>query len=130
MDFLKVLRVPFQLTSLVLVAVFALLLALFDSRGLYGAVVQFFLQIWVVKYCFVVLEHIADGAPDAPVMDTDMLSPLELRPWIQLGILVAGTALCMAIPAPPLRIVVGVMLWALVPATIAVLGVREPFYQA
>ncbi len=130
MDFLKVLRVPFQLTSLVMVAVFAVLLAFFDSRGLYGAAVQFFLQIWVVKYCYVVLEHIADGAPDAPVMDTDMLSPLEMRPWVQLGILVAGTALWMAIPSPPLRFVVGVMLWAFVPATIAVLGVGEPFYQA
>jgi hypothetical protein len=33
----------------------------------------------VVKYCYVLLEHIADGAQEPPVMSTDMLSPFEIR---------------------------------------------------
>jgi pentatricopeptide repeat protein len=130
MDLLKFLRVPFQATSLMMVAIFAVLLALFDSGGLYGIILQLFLQIWVLKYCYVVLEHIADGAAEPPVMSTDMLSPFEVRPWIQLGIVVGFTAMCMAIPAAPLRIGVSLLLIALLPATIAVLGVGEPFYQA
>src|SRR3569832_315413 len=109
MDLLKFLRIPFQATSLVLVAIFAVLLALFDSRGLYGIIVQLFLQIWVLKYCYVVLEHIADGAPEPPVMDTDMLSPLEMRPWVQLGLVVGTAAMCMEIPSPVLRIGVGML---------------------
>jgi pentatricopeptide repeat protein len=113
-----------------LVAIFAVLLAFCGSAGLYGIFAQLFMQIWVVKYCYVVLEHIADGAPEPPVMSTEMLSPFESRPWIQLGIVVAGVALCLAIPSPPLRIGVGVVLLALLPATVAVLGVGEPFYQA
>jgi pentatricopeptide repeat protein len=130
MDLLKFLRVPFQAASLIMVAVFAVLLALFDDKGIYGIFIQLFLQIWVVKYCYVVLEHIADGAAEPPVMATEMLSPLEFRPWIQLGIVVGSAAMCMAIPAAPLRIGVSVLLIALLPATIAVLGVGEPFYQA
>jgi hypothetical protein len=113
-----------------LVAIFAVLFAFFSSVALYGIFAQIFLQVWVVKYCYAVLEHMADGAAEPPVMSTEMLSPLEMRPWIQLGIVVAGVALCMAIPAPPLRIGVGVLLLALLPATVAVLGVGEPFYQA
>src|SRR3954465_424213 len=125
MDYLRVLRVPFHSTSLILVAVFALLLAFCGSAGFYGIFAQLFLQIWVVKYCYVLLEHIADGAAEPPVMSTDMLSPFEVRPWIQLGIVIGAAMLCAAIPSPPLRIAVTVLLLALLPATVAVLGVGE-----
>ncbi len=56
-----------------------------------------FLQIWVLKYCYVLIEQLADGATEPPVMSTDMLSPFEIRPWVQLAIIIAGTTLCMAI---------------------------------
>ena len=38
-----------------------------DSTGCSRAL---FLQIWVFKYCYVLIEHLADGAAEPPVMDT------------------------------------------------------------
>ena len=53
MDYLRVLLVPFRLTSLILIALFSVLLALFGfgSGGLFGLFVQLFLQIWILNYC-------------------------------------------------------------------------------
>ena len=129
MDHLRVLLVPFHLTSLLLVAIFSVLLTLFSAGGLYGQFAQLFLQIWVVKYCYVLIEELADGATEPPVMSTDMLSPFETRPWMQLGIIIAGTALCMAIGGAASWVLAAILL-LLLPASIAVLGIGEAFYQA
>ena len=129
MDLLRILLVPFSATTLMLVAVFSVLLAFFGSAGFYGLFAQLFLQIWVIKYCYVVIEHIADGAKEPPVMTEDMLSPLEMRPWVQLAIVIGGAMLCNALGGTP-GLVLALGLLALLPASIAVLGVGEPFYQA
>src|SRR4029453_7960181 len=81
MDYLRVLLVPFQLTTVILVVVFSLLLSVFDIAGIYGIFASLFLQIWVLKYCYVLIEQLAEGAGEPPVMSTDMLSPFEARPW-------------------------------------------------
>jgi len=129
MDYQRVLLVPFHPTSLILVAIFALLYTLAGAAGFYGWFAQIFLQIWVFKYCYVLLENVADGAPEPPVMSTDMLSPFETRPWVQLGIIVAAVILCRAIGGTP-GAVLGVIFLLLLPATVGVLGIGEPFYQA
>ena len=130
MDQLRVLLVPFHPTSLILVAIFAVLMTLFGGTdSVFRLVVQAILQIWILKYCYVLIEQLADGAHEPPVMSTDMLSPFESRPWAQLGIIVAGTTLCMAIGGTA-SLVLAILLFALLPATIAVLGIGEPFYQA
>jgi pentatricopeptide repeat protein len=130
MDHLRVLLVPFHPTSLILVAIFALLMTLFGGgESLFRIVVQAILQIWILKYCYVLVEQLADGASEPPVMSTDMLSPFEARLWAQLVIIVAGAALCMAIGGTT-SLVLAIMMFALLPATIAVLGIGEPFYQA
>jgi pentatricopeptide repeat protein len=129
MDHLRVLLVPFHVTSLILVAIFSVLLTVFSSVGIYGMFAQAFLQIWVLKYCYVLIEQLADGATEPPVMSTDMLSPFETRPWAQLAIIIAGTTLCLAIGGVA-SVVLAVILLLLLPATIAVLGFGEPFYQA
>ena len=129
MDLLRVILVPFHATSLILIAVFSVLFTIFDFGGLYGIIASLITQIWVVKYCYVLIEHIADGAQEPPVMSTDMLSPFEIRPWVQIAIIVAGAMLCMKIGGTA-GLVLGSVLLALLPASIAVLGVGEPFYQA
>jgi pentatricopeptide repeat protein len=129
MDLLRVILVPFHVTSLMLIAVFAVLLSIFDLGGLYGIFASIITQIWVVKYCYVLVEHIADGAHEPPVMSTDMLSPFELRPWVQTAIIVAAGVLCVKIGGGA-GLVLGCILLALLPASIAVLGVGEPYYQA
>ncbi len=129
MDHLRVLLVPFHVTSLLLIGLFSILFTFFDLGGLYGLFASLLAQIWVVKYCYVLIEHIADGASEPPVMSTDMLSPFEIRPWIQLAIVIAGAVVCSAIGGNA-GFILAVLLLALLPASIAVLGVGEPFYQA
>ena len=86
MDYLRVLLVPFHPTSLMLVGIFSVLLAFcrVGRRSTASVRGTLFLQIWVFKYCYVLVEHLADGATEPPVMSTDMLSPFEIRPWMQL----------------------------------------------
>jgi len=129
MDHLRVLLVPFHVTSLLLIGLFSILFNIFDMGGLYGLFASLLAQIWVVKYSYVLIEHIADGALEPPVMSTDMLSPFEIRPWIQLAIVIAGAVACNAIGGNA-GFALAALLLALLPASIAVLGVGEPFYQA
>src|SRR5262245_46641856 len=130
MDYLRVLLVPFRPTSLVLVVVFSLLLTIAGSAmGLYGVFAQLFIQIWIFKYCYSLLEQIADGAYEPPVMSTDMLSPFETRPWVQLAILIGAVIVCRAVGGVA-GIALGVFFFLLMPATIGVLGVGESPLQA
>ena len=128
MDHLRVLLVPFHATSLILIGVFSVLFSIL-SMGIYGQIVSVLVQGWILKYCYVLIEHIADGATEPPVMSTEMLSPTEIRPWVQLALVVLGVMACLALNGPA-QIVLAVVLLALLPATIAVLGVGEPFFQA
>lgn len=129
MDHLRILLVPFHATTLMLVGIFAVLLAFFGSAGVYGLFGQLFLQIWVLKYCYVIVEQIADGATEPPVLSDDMLSPFEIRPWVQLAIVVGGAMACRALGGTAGLTLAWILLF-LLPATIAVLGAGESFYQA
>ena len=129
MDYLRVLLVPFTFTSFLLVVVFTMLLSLLSIAGLYGFIGALFLQIWVLKYCFHIIEHLADGAPTVPVMSDDMLSPFETRPWFMLAIIILDVWLCWHVGGR-IGITLGVVLLLLLPAQIAVLGYGEPPYQA
>ena len=87
MDYLRVLLVPFHATNLMLVGIFAASGHPLPEAGYFGLFGVLFLQIWMLKYCYVLIEHLADGASEPPVMDTEMLSPFETRPWIQVALL-------------------------------------------
>ncbi|HEU4780854.1 MAG TPA: hypothetical protein VFS58_13310, partial [Steroidobacteraceae bacterium] len=129
MDSLRVLLVPFHPTNLLMVGIFAILFTLCVSAGFYGWFAALFLQIWVFKYCYVLIEHLADGASEPPVMEADMLSPLEVRPWIQAALLFWGYALCKQIGGNA-GVTLGVVLLAVFPATVAILGVGERPWQS
>ena len=129
MDQSRVLLVPFHPTNLIMVGIFALVMALFLSFGFYGLFGALFLQIWLLKYCFVLVRHIADGATEPPVMDADMLSPFEIRPFVQAVILMGGAWLCYFLGGKA-GIALGVVLLATLPASIAILGFGENPWQA
>jgi hypothetical protein len=88
-----------------------------------------FLIIWLFKYCYVLIEHLADGASEPPVMDTDMLSPFETRPWIQGTLLFGGAWICYRIGGNA-GVALGALLLTVLPATVAILGFGEPAWQA
>jgi hypothetical protein len=129
MDQSRILLVPFHPTNLVMVGIFAVLMALCLSGGLYGLFGVFFLQIWLFKYCFVLVEHLANGAAEPPVMDIDMLSPFEIRPWVQGTILMGGVWLCILIGGKA-GVALGLVLLAMLPATVAILGFGEHAWEA
>jgi hypothetical protein len=128
MDHLRVLLVPFHPTNLMMVGIFAVLLSICLWLGSYGWLAGWFLQLWVFKYCYVLIGHLADGRTDPPVMDTDMLSPNEVRPWIQAALLAIGGWGCYAIGGAT-GITLAVVLLALFPATVAILGFGEAAWQ-
>ena len=130
MDYLRVLLVPFHTTTAIMVAVFSLLLAFFSHfGGMYGLFASVIIHIWILKYCYVLIENIADGAPEPPVMDQDMLSPFESRPWMQLALVIAGAMLCGYVGGNS-GIVLAVLLLALFPASAALLGMGDNVFQA
>jgi hypothetical protein len=130
MDYLRAILVPFQPASLVLIGVFALLLTFMLSvAGFWGLIASLFIHIWVLKYCYVLIEHIADGATEPPVMDADMLSPFETRPWMQGALLAAGGTLCYKL-GDGLGLAAAIVLLAALPASTALLGMGENVFQA
>jgi hypothetical protein len=129
MDHLRVLLVPFHVTSLILVQCFSVLLTHLQLGGLYGIFAQLFLQIWVVKYCYVLIETACRWRDRAT---GDVHGHAESLRDPSLGaarIIVAGTSLLHGDRRRCLMGARGVLL-LLLPAIIAVLGVGEPFYQA
>jgi len=129
MDHLRVLQVPFNPACLMLIGIASVLLAFFASAGLYGLLGILILQVWVFKYCYVLIEHLANGRPEVPVLSTEMLSPFEIRPWVQAAIITGAGALCWSIGGRA-GIVLGIALTLLMPASIATLGVGELPWQA
>src|SRR5580693_8707425 len=70
--------------------VFAMLLAIASKAGLIrGLVMTVFLASWFFKYAYVLFDHTVRGFDEPPVLDVDMLNPLnEQRPFAQVVILV------------------------------------------
>ena len=129
MDHLRVLLVPFNPTCLMMIGIVSVLMTLFVSAGLYGLIGILFLQVWIFKYCYVLIEDFANGMTEPPVLSTDMMSPFEIRPWVQAFIiLLAGTA-CWTIGGRA-GIVLGIVCVSLLPASIATLGVGERPWEA
>jgi hypothetical protein len=128
MDHLRVLLVPIHPTNLLMVGLFSVLFTLCLWIGIYGWFAAWFLQVWIFKYCYVLIEHLADGAAEPPVMDTEMLSAFEARPWIQAMLLTLGWWSCYLIGGPA-GIALGITLLLLLPATVAILGFGEAAWQ-
>lgn len=136
MDHLRVLLIPFRPTSLLLVGVFAAIMsfllwgaAFMGGVGLWPFVVVFLLNIWVLKYCFVMTEHIADGATEPPVMDADTISPFEIRPLIQAIVLGAGATLCWKIGGQT-GVLLALALLLMLPAQVSLVAMGDNVFQA
>jgi pentatricopeptide repeat protein len=111
------------------IGIVSVLITFFASAGLYGLIGILFLQVWIFKYCYVLIEHFANGMTEPPVMSTDMLSPFEIRPWVQAFIILAAGSACWAIGGRA-GIALGIVCILLLPASIATLGVGERPWEA
>jgi hypothetical protein len=130
MDYLRVIKVPIHPTTLILVGIVApvasfLVWGLLNTpAGLIAVIGLLFLQFWIFNYCFALIERIANGLFDPPVLDNEMLSPFETRPWIQVALIVGGGVLCWRLGGTA-GTLLGVVLVLWIPVSIAILGFGE-----
>jgi len=121
---LRALLIPFQFSSVLSVLGLSLLLALAvrsDITGILWILPAFIMTSWLFKYAFVVLEHVADGEFEAPVVSLEMLGPFEQRPLFLLVIALAVGSLLWWYDTSAGYALVGAIVLAL-PAAIGVLG--------
>ena len=82
---LKYLLIPLRGASLTLIALFSVLLLIAASGGLLGLPLALIVTSWFFKYGFALLDQVADGIDEPPVLSYEMINPLnESRP---LGLL-------------------------------------------
>lgn len=91
METLKYLLIPLRGASIVLIVLFSFLLLLAARGGLLGLPLALIIVSWFFKYGFALLDKVADGVNEPPVLSYEMVNPAnESRP---LGLL-AIVGLC------------------------------------
>lgn len=92
-SFLRYLFLPVtSFTTLVFIATLSLAFELALHAGFLGLPIGIMSTAWVFNYGFVLLEAIANGARDAPVLSIEMLNPVnEWRPMVLVSIVFLAT---------------------------------------
>jgi hypothetical protein len=130
----RYLAMPLQTAPLLLIGIFSILLVVAAKAGLIGIPLGLILLSWFSKYSFVLMDRLAEGVAEPPVLSTEMVNPLdEQRPMILLlmaiGLFYASDAASYWIGnrgALVLRFAVG----ALLPAVVAVQGATGMVVQS
>ena len=121
--------VPLYPASLLFVGLSGLLLALSANSGYLGVIPAIMLLSWLFKYGYVMLEHVAHGRLDAPVVSLEMLGPFEPRPWVQLFLVVCVYSSVQWLGGHA-AVVLSVAALLLFPATVGVLGTANHLIDA
>jgi hypothetical protein len=130
----RYLLLPARPAGLMLIAVLTLGFAFSGSAGTFGLPMFAVLASSLCMYSFVLVEHVAHGAHEPPVLALDMVNPVsEHRPLLQLAIIAAVwlaiRALSPHIGALATAALEGLALAAL-PASVAVLAIADSFWHA
>jgi len=81
----RYLAVPLRMAPLLLIGTFSVLLMVALRAGFLGIPLGLILLSWFSKYSFVLMDHVAEGAVEPPVMSAEMVNPLsEQRPLVLL----------------------------------------------
>lgn len=81
MESLKYLLMPLRGPAFVLIVAFSVLLLIAAQGGLLGLPLALLVVSWFFKYGFAVLDQVADGGNEPPVLSLEMLNPAnESRP--------------------------------------------------
>jgi hypothetical protein len=82
---LRYLTIPLRTAPLLLIGTFSVLLVLAAKAGIVGIPLGLILLSWFTKYSFVLMDHLAEGVVEPPVLSIEMVNPLsEQRPMIML----------------------------------------------
>lgn len=134
MTLLRALAMPFQWTSLLLVAPIAaaatLALSVEGALRILAVVPLFFLASWLNKYAFALLERAANGALEAPVATLEMLGPFGgARPLVHV-VLGAVVLWLMSLAGPQRAAWVASAALLLFPASIGALAMHHRLLDA
>ncbi len=133
METLKYLLIPLRGAALVLIVLFSLLLLLAAHGGLLGLPLGFLVLSWFFKYGFALLDHVADGVHEPPVLSYEMLHPAnESRPLglvIIVGVFYVLTGLLQPMLGSHVVTVLRAIGLLLVPAII-MMQVMEGFFDS
>lgn len=132
--FLRYVALPARPTGIVLIGALTIGFALAVRAGWIGIPLGLMLLSWLFTYSYVLLEHVAHGAREPPVLAVEMVNLFaSSRPMAQLGIALLACSILrvLAQPLGPtlLHLLELVLLLAL-PASIAALGIAEHWWQA
>jgi hypothetical protein len=114
--------------------VFSFLLSLASHMGLAGLVIALILTFWLFKYAYILFDHTVHGFDEPPVLDIQMLNPLnEQRPLAQIAIL-GLTYLTVKYAQHTIgataALIIGAIAVLLLPASIAILGLERNILKA
>jgi hypothetical protein len=134
LSLLRYLVLPARPVGLLLIAVLAVCFALCARAGLFGVPALVLLVSWSFNYGYELLEQVAHGAREPPVLAIEMLNPATAhRPLLQFlivgGVYLGLRALAAHLGTPFTLVLEALSLLAL-PASIAVLAVGESFWNA
>jgi hypothetical protein len=88
---LRHIAIPLRTAPLLLIGTFSVLLVLAAKAGIVGIPLGLIVLSWFTKYSFVLMDHLAEGVVEPPVLSTEMLNPLsEQRPMIMLLLTIGG----------------------------------------
>jgi hypothetical protein len=125
---------PFRGGALALLLTFTLGFDLAVHAGLMGIPLAAALTSWFFKYCFALLDSIVTGATEPPVLSVEMINPFnEQRPLGQAVLIALGVMLTLAVTHSAGMIpgwICGALLLALLPASIATLGLSSNIIHA
>lgn len=82
---LRYLAIPLRTAPLLLIGMFSVLLVVATKAGFLGIPLGLILLSWFTKYSFVLMDAMAEGVVEPPVLSVEMVNPLsEQRPMILL----------------------------------------------
>jgi hypothetical protein len=131
---LRSLAIPLRMAPLLLIGTFSLLLILAMKAGLFGIPLGLIVLSWFTKYSFVLMDHLAEGVVEPPVLSIEMVNPLsEQRPMIMLlltiGLFYASDAASYWVGKQG-ALVLMVAVGATLPAIVAVQGATGTVVQS
>lgn len=128
------LAVPLRTAPLLLIAIFALLFLIAFKAGLLGIWLGFVLLSGFLNYGFILLDSVAGGEDEPPVLSVEMMNPLNGGRWLMM-LVIAGGAFFVSDAAgywfgPTLAKLLGFAVAMFIPAMIAVQGATGSVVQS
>ena len=131
---LRYLAIPLRMAPLLLIGTFSVLLIVATKAGLFGIPLGLIILSWFTKYSFVLMDHLAEGVVEPPVLSIEMVNPLtEQRPMIMLlltiGLFYASDAASYWVGKQG-ELVLLIAAGAILPAIVAVQGATGTVVQS